>query len=349
MAKFQAQIYKINDVLGWNERHELQLAPGFQRRRVWTLSGKSYLIDSILRGMPLPQFFIRERVLPREKRTIREVIDGQQRLSTIMAYVAGEFTVLPIHNRDFAGTTFERLPEESQTRFLFYPLSINVLEGADDAEVLEIFARLNSYSEPLNTQEILNAKYVGVFRNFVNELAREHLAFWRRQSILTERDIARMKDVELSCELVGAMLFGLLGGKKVIRAMFEDFDQDFPPSATVQPRFAEILQMCQRILGDILPETIYRRPAIFYSLFSAVYDLRYGFGVDQANAARALVPDQIANVQDRLLRLSGAISEGQRDGEFAEFYLAARLSTDKLPQRTIRHNTIRHILEPIFG
>lgn len=34
--------------------------------------GKSFLIDSILRGMPLPQFFVREIVLPKEKRTVRE-------------------------------------------------------------------------------------------------------------------------------------------------------------------------------------------------------------------------------------------------------------------------------------
>jgi hypothetical protein len=75
--------------------------PGFQRRN-WTLKGKSLLIDSILRGMPLPQFFIRETVLPKEKRTVREVVDGQQRLSAVLSFIEGGFTVLPIHNREFA-------------------------------------------------------------------------------------------------------------------------------------------------------------------------------------------------------------------------------------------------------
>src|SRR5579859_3541020 len=114
MPGFQAQIYKINDVIGWHERRELQLAPAFQRRRVWTLRGKSFLIDSILRGMPLPQFFIREIVLPREKRTVREVVDGQQRLSAILGYVAGDFTVLPMHNPEFARIKFEELGSEER-------------------------------------------------------------------------------------------------------------------------------------------------------------------------------------------------------------------------------------------
>jgi hypothetical protein len=48
-----------------------------QRRKVWSPRGKSFLIDSIVRGMPLPQFFIREIVLLREKRTVREVVDGR--------------------------------------------------------------------------------------------------------------------------------------------------------------------------------------------------------------------------------------------------------------------------------
>jgi len=73
MLKFQAQVYRINDVAGWHDRRELRLAPEFQRRKVWSPRGKSFLIDSIVRGMPLPQFFIREIVLLREKRTVREV------------------------------------------------------------------------------------------------------------------------------------------------------------------------------------------------------------------------------------------------------------------------------------
>jgi len=102
MLTFQAQIYRINDISGWHDRRELTLAPEFQRRSVWSPRAKSYLIDSILRGMPLPQFFFREIVHPKDKRTVREVVDGQQRLSAILGFIAGEFKILPMHNVDFA-------------------------------------------------------------------------------------------------------------------------------------------------------------------------------------------------------------------------------------------------------
>jgi len=349
MPGFQAQIYKINDVIGWHERRELQLAPAFQRRRVWTLRGKSFLIDSILRGMPLPQFFIREIVLPREKRTVREVVDGQQRLSAILGYVAGDFTVLPMHNPEFARIKFEELPEEIQKKFLFYPLSVNVLEGTDDADVLEIFSRINSYSEPLNQQEKLNALYVGSFKTAIVDLARDHLMFWRRHHILSEQAIARMKDMELASEFVGVMLFGIESGKRRIPQMFREFDEDFPQAAYVRPRFAENLQMCERLVGGDLSATIFSRSALLYSLYAAIYSLRYGFEAGPELHGHDVILDQLPLVQDGLIRLSQSIEADQREGEFAEFYLAARQSTDKLPQRTVRHQLLRQILAPVFG
>jgi hypothetical protein len=349
MPSFQAQIYKINDVIGWHERRELQLAPGFQRRRVWTLRGKSFLIDSILRGMPLPQFFIREIVLPREKRTVREVVDGQQRLSAILGYIAGDFTVLPMHNAEFARRTFEELPEETQKKFLFYPLSVNVLEGTEDADVLEIFSRINSYSEPLNAQEKLNALYVGAFKSAMVELARDHLNFWRRHHILSEQAVARMKDMELASELVGVMLFGLESGKKRVGQMFKVYDDAFPQFEYIRPRFGECLQLCERLVGGDLSPTIFSRSTLFYSLYAAVYSCRYGFGAGPDAHAHVLVEDQLPVVQDGLVRLSQAIEADVREEEIAEFYLASRQSTDKLPQRTTRHVVLTQIITPAFG
>ena len=56
------------------------------------------------------------------------------------------------------------------------------------------------------------------------ELAKAHLAFWKRHRVLTAQPIARMKDVELTCELVGAMLRGLQNQKKIIGTLYKTFD-----------------------------------------------------------------------------------------------------------------------------
>ncbi|MCH8309768.1 MAG: DUF262 domain-containing protein, partial [Chloroflexi bacterium] len=161
VQRFHAQVYRINDLVGWADRNELVLSPSFQRRQIWTRQGKSYLIDSIVRGMPIPQFFIREIVHTRERRTVREVVDGQQRISTILDFVAGKFSILRSHNPELSGMRYAELPEHIQRTILSFPLSVNILTTGDDAEVPEIFSRINSYSVTLTRPENLKATYTG--------------------------------------------------------------------------------------------------------------------------------------------------------------------------------------------
>jgi len=349
MLKFQAQVYRINDVLGWHDRRELLLAPEFQRRRVWSPRGRSYLMDSIVRGMPLPQFFIREKVLLREKRTVREVIDGQQRLATILDYLIGKFTILPIHNPEFAGRRYDELPEATQREILSFPLSVNILEGADDADVLEIFSRLNAYTVPLNRQEKLNAQYVGAFKKTMDELSKVHLAYWQRHNILSTQGIARMRDIEFTCELTAAMLEGLQNQKAIIPVLYKRYDQEFPQKEFIGPRFAEILHFCERILGGTIAGTEFSKLSLFYSLFVAAYDVIYGLRSDHQAQPKAETEVGFIAAQESLVELNEALSQEGRPADYAEFYDATRQSTDKIQQRTIRHRKLTEILMPCFS
>ena len=349
MEKFLAQVYRINDVAGWHNRKELVLAPEFQRRSVWSPKGKSFLIDSILRGMPLPQFFIREIVHPKEKRTVREVVDGQQRISTILAYMKGEVTVFPTHNERYAKMRYDDLPENIQRAFLSFPLSVNVLEGTADQEVLEIFSRLNAYTVPLNAQEKLNAKYVGAFKVAMDHLAREHNGFWTRHRILSVQTIARMKDVELTCELVGAMLNGLQNQKKVIADLYRQYDDAFPQFEYIHPRFAETLQLSENILGGEINGTIFDRVPLFYALFCALYECTYGLGSDGNVEPHVPRFDRVQDVRQSLIELSTAVQEDAVPPDIRNFYRATKESQNKLPQRQQMHDTLMERLIPAFA
>jgi hypothetical protein len=349
MQKFLAQVYRINDVSGWHNRKELVLAPEFQRRSVWSPKGKSFLIDSILRGMPLPQFFIREIVHPREKRTVREVVDGQQRISTILAYMRGEVTVFPTHNELYGRMRYDDLPEEVQRAFLSFPLSVNVLEGTADKDVLEIFSRLNAYTVPLNAQEKLNAKYVGAFKIAMDHLAREHNGFWTRHGILTSQTIARMKDVELTCELVGAMLHGLQNQKKIISDLYRRYDDTFPQFEYIGPRFAETLQLSESLLGGEISGTIYNRSPIFYALFCAIYDCTYGLESGANVGPHSLRGENVQDVRQSLIDLSDAVEEDMLTPPLRDFYRATKESQNKLPQRRQMHDTLVPRLRPAFA
>ena len=79
---------KVSDFLGWQRDGTLILSPSFQRRPVWKPIAKSYLMDTIVRGFPVRVIYIRERVDLDRQQTVREIVDGQQRLRTIISFVA---------------------------------------------------------------------------------------------------------------------------------------------------------------------------------------------------------------------------------------------------------------------
>ena len=71
-------------------------------------------------------------------------------------------------------------------------------------EVLEVFARLNTYSVALNKQELRNGRFFGLFKQSMYQLAYEHLEFWRRQRIRTNPRPALTPIIELSVRSVFA-------------------------------------------------------------------------------------------------------------------------------------------------
>jgi len=54
MKSFDSRVYSVNDYREWEQSGQLILAPRFQRRTVWTEAARSYLMDTIIRGKPMP-------------------------------------------------------------------------------------------------------------------------------------------------------------------------------------------------------------------------------------------------------------------------------------------------------
>ena len=147
------QIYPIADFLKWNDDKELSLNPHFQRGPVWSAQARSYLIDSILRGYPVPKLLLRTKIDRDNRRTVRDVVDGQQRLRTIIDFNQGKFILGP-KAKEFAGSSYQDLSNELKDQFLSYKLTCEQLWNADDEDVLEVFVRINSYSIPLTEPEL---------------------------------------------------------------------------------------------------------------------------------------------------------------------------------------------------
>jgi len=345
--KFSTQIYKINDILGWDNRKELILSPKFQRRSVWNPRGKSYLIDSIIKGFALPPFFIREKVVISEKRTIREVVDGQQRIRTILEFINDKFTMLKMHNSEFAKIKYSELPDDIQERILSYSLSVNVIFGLEDAEIFQMFSRLNAYSVPLNSQEKLNAEFIGEFKQTIDELAKKHLEFWRRNKILTESNIARMKEIELTAELVISMISGLQDSKKKIKDYYKKYDDDFSDFSYITEQFEAILGLIDQIFGDELSELEFKRVPIFYSMFCSIYNLKFGF---RNSSSKRFDDNELDVIKQTLFELNEnlGLDADNVHSKYSQFIASIKSSTDGLKNRQIRHEYFTGIFQPLF-
>ena len=170
------QSYPISDLVQWMKEKTLVLNPEFQRRSIWPEPAKSYFIDTLLEGLPIPNIYMRSVTNPTEMRTYREVVDGQQRLRTIWDFIENRVR-LGSNANTFEGMKYEDLDECDQRRLLAYQIGVVQLFEARDDKVLDIFNRLNAYGLSLNSQELRHGryqggKYKGVFRRAVIEASK---------------------------------------------------------------------------------------------------------------------------------------------------------------------------------
>ncbi len=336
--------YSVNDFLNWNAGGELILQPRFQRRNAWSPAAKSNLVDTILRGLPSPLIFVRQSVDPRQRRTIREVVDGQQRLRSVIEFYGNVFPVMVSQNEDYGGMRFEELPIDVQRDFLSYEFSVVLLEAASDATVLDIFARLNSYSLRLNAQELLNAAFFGEFKKTVYALGQEHLEFWRSNRILTDSQIIRMAEADITTELLVVTLEGIQHRRAKIRDLYASRDDRFLEKDRVSAAFRATIDIIRTCLGDRLKRTAFRRRALFHSLFCAFYHSTQGIPharlPGQGRLGRSPSQSDLSSVRESLLRLDKQYKTTPTPPELEQFYLACKSGTHDKDQRMLRTRTI---------
>jgi hypothetical protein len=285
--------FKISDFLGWQREGSLQLSPSFQRRAVWKPDAKSFLVDTVVRGLPTPVIFLRDRVDLASQSTIREVVDGQQRLRTLISFIDPAavpnytpsrdfFEVKRAHNSAIAGKHFAQLDPQLQTQILGYEFSTHTLPASmDDRGVLQMFARLNSTGVKLNGQELRNAEYFGDFKTLMYNLGYEQLERWRKWRVFSEDEIARMREVELVSDVVKSMIDGLSGkSQKALNDLYKRYDDRLPAKGALARRFRSVMDQIDEMFGSTINKTVFRSEIYFFTLFTFLYDRMWGLGSD---------------------------------------------------------------------
>ncbi|WP_306583929.1 DUF262 domain-containing protein [Fusobacterium ulcerans] len=138
----------VVDLYDWNNREILKYESYFQRQAAWKLKDREFLIDSIVKGLPLPSIFICDASMDYDLlRKQYNVLDGRQRLESIFKFLKNEFK----YNDQY----FREMQEEEKDRILSFSIPIVqiYIQPTDVEKIKEIFKRLNTNSRNLNKIE----------------------------------------------------------------------------------------------------------------------------------------------------------------------------------------------------
>jgi hypothetical protein len=159
----------IGEIINIYRDREMDLHPEFQREFRWKPYQKSKLIESILLGIPLPSIFVAQR-----KDGIWDVVDGLQRLSTIMSFVRElrdennelvpelvleKTQYLPsLRGVSWNGeNSTTPLPDELKRAFKREKIDVKIIKSESDENAkFELFQRLNTGGSDLSEQEVRN-------------------------------------------------------------------------------------------------------------------------------------------------------------------------------------------------
>lgn len=263
-----------NQKVSWFWKEEtagtLDLSPQFQRRPVWTEEQASYLIDTILSGLPIPEIYIRSSSSPRGE-TRYEVVDGQQRIRSILSFGTNDLELSgDLVSAKWIGKGFEDLSDTEKTTFWDYKIVVRDVSGATDLEIRDLFKRLNIHSVVLNDQELRHAQYSGHFIKAMEALADDE--WWLEAGIVNVRQIRRMQDVEFISELFVALIAGPQDKKKTIEDYYANFEASMPEEIEWISRFERVRDFVRSTIPrDEL--RAWRGKSDFYTLFLSLAPL----------------------------------------------------------------------------
>ena len=267
--KYQIKEITISQLIEWIKRDQINLHPPYQRNFIWSSKDQKLLIDSILKGYPLPNFFIYKKDDGRY-----DMVDGQQRATTISKYVKGEFSNSAKYNRKSRlKQKISRSSSIEKEKFMSYILNVTELYDIDSAngESLEDFYSLvNKRGVHLNPAEVNKAQYHDApFMILVNELM--DLQGLSDLDIFSIKTVQRMNDRSLIEELV-AYLFkgGITDKRKAVDELLESTLENAKVEQ-VREQFKTVLDaLCK--LNEIKPikDTRFKQRNDFYTLFCFV-------------------------------------------------------------------------------
>lgn len=236
--------------------------------------------------VPIPEVYV-QVTLSEDGTEEFGVVDGQQRLRTILQFIGIEtvedqadqeednnsfaLEKLPATS-NYKDNTFSDVKGEKRKSFFQYEMCVRLLYTDNSKEVEDVFKRLNKYTLPLKAQELRNATYHGPFARLSEELANDD--YWAVNRIISPAAIRRMADIEMMSDLLIGIMHGPQGGAaKVIDEYYEQYeplDEELPGQTKLKHQFQQTLELIGTLFPDISSAARWANRADFYTLFVAI-------------------------------------------------------------------------------
>lgn len=343
------------------ENGQLNLAPGFQRDSVWTVSDRRRLIESIIQNYPLPSVFLYERY--ENGKPIYDVLDGKQRLESILMFQGtGRFRGSRFSVRMRAGIEDERITDQDwrslekngiSPAFLGYKLQTVTVDG-DLSDIIDLFVRINSTGKKLTSAEKRKAKfYHSDFLRQADKLGRKYERYFRENRILTAGQISRQKHIELICELLASIKEeGPINKKPAIDKIIGN-KQPITERQLNQcsKEFVSTINLLTRIFPD-LRTTRFAKSVDFYSLFLLIWEMNKQGNIlterkrnQQAQKLLVSLSNGVDEVRQQLRK-----AEGTKPNQslFRDYLLTIQGSTNNSLNRKRRADILRSVFSGLF-
>lgn len=351
--------FSINDFLNWYDNDELTLSPKYQRNAVWSNNAKSYLIDTILRGFPIPQIFLRLSIDTTTRKTTREIIDGQQRIRSIIDFTENRFSILPSHNAEFGKKFYNDLSPDEKERILHYNIGVEIIKLKEDAKIYEMFARLNTNNMALNKQELRNAQFTGEFKVFVYRKSSQFKSFLINNNTFKDKEFSRMLDVDFFNSLIIHLIEGITTDTPTkFDKFYKNYDKEFLQAEEIEYRLDKIFQVLYEIFENPLFDTkIFHRKNYLFTLFCAlnfqIFKIQHAeikvcenYSHDNILANLKSLVSKLMNFEGELLyKLSEKVSLDENDiAKYLNFEKHHKSRTTNFEERTERIKILCNVI-----
>ncbi len=325
MGESKVVLYTVADLYKFYREGRIRLAPEFQRNSIWPAPARAYLIDTILNRQPIPQLFLHRTISAQTGRTTYDVVDGQQRLRAIFDFLEDKMRLTQSHGQNVYNRRLSQLPAALKDRVWNHTLLIQELYGYSEAEIEDMFVRINKFVVRLSKQELRHAKARGQFHQLARSLG--SLPFWLRHRVFSRNQLQRMRGEEFVAEIAILLIEGPQDKKKAVDLYYVQYQDHFPNKATVDRRLRGHLRWIETAFPDLARHR-YRKPVDLYSLVGALDAL------SKDGATTGTLKPQRA--RRALVALEEDLAGAQPSPEATTYSAAASRQTDNVGPRRAR-------------